>query len=211
MNDPYSVLGVDRNATDDEIKKAYRALCRKYHPDKNPGNEKAEEMFKIVQEAYQQVMNERKNGTTGQNGFGGAGSYGGYQSGYGASSGYTGSSQTNLKYQAAANYINSGHYREAINVLMGMKERDAMWYYLSACANAGIGNNYAAMEQARTAVSMDPNNPEYQRLLMALQGGGMRYQNMQSQYGRGAGMDSSACLSCCAANICLNLCCTPCC
>ncbi len=210
MNDPYSVLGVDRNATDDEIKKAYRALCRKYHPDKNPGNEKAEEMFKIVQEAYQQVMNERKNGTSSQGNFAG-GAYGGYQYGSGASSGYSGSSESNLRYQAAANYINSGHYREAINVLMSMKERDAMWYYLSACANAGIGNNYAAMEQARTAVSMDPNNPEYQRLLMALQGGGMRYQNMQSQYGRGSGSNSSACLSCCAANILLNLCCSPCC
>ena len=62
MLDPYSVLGVSRNATDEEIKKAYRKLSRKYHPDaniNNPNKDQAEEKFKEVQQAYEQIMRER--------------------------------------------------------------------------------------------------------------------------------------------------------
>ena len=62
MNDPYRVLGIERSASDDEVKKAYRQMARKYHPDKNPGNKAAEDMFKVVQEAYTQIMDERRNG-----------------------------------------------------------------------------------------------------------------------------------------------------
>ena len=62
MSDPYKVLGIERDATDEEIKKAYRSLSKKYHPDaniNNPNKDKAEEMFKLVQEAYQQIIYER--------------------------------------------------------------------------------------------------------------------------------------------------------
>ena len=65
MLDPYSVLGVTRSATDDEIKKAYRRLSRKYHPDaniNNPNKDQAEEKFKQVQQAYEQIMKEREYG-----------------------------------------------------------------------------------------------------------------------------------------------------
>ena len=63
MRDPYTVLGVSRNATEEEIKKAYKTLSRKYHPDaniNNPNKDQAEEMFKEIQQAYQQIMKERK-------------------------------------------------------------------------------------------------------------------------------------------------------
>ena len=62
MSDPYKVLGISRDASDDEVKKAYRNMSRKYHPDanvNNPHKDKAEEMFKLVQQAYQQIMRER--------------------------------------------------------------------------------------------------------------------------------------------------------
>ena len=67
MLDPYSVLGVSRDASMDEIKKAYRKLSRKYHPDaniNNPNKEQAEEMFKQVQQAYDQIVREREQGTS---------------------------------------------------------------------------------------------------------------------------------------------------
>ena len=79
MTDPYSVLGVSRDASDDEIKKAYRNLSRKYHPDaniNNPNKDQAEAKFKEVQQAYQQIMKERE--------YGSSGNYGPYsQNGYG--------------------------------------------------------------------------------------------------------------------------------
>ena len=74
MQDPYKVLGVSRDASDEEVKKAYRRLSRKYHPDaniNNPNKDKAEEMFKLVQEAYKQIMDERSGKIPG-----GSGAYG---------------------------------------------------------------------------------------------------------------------------------------
>ena len=71
MTDPYSVLGVSRDASDDEIKKAYRNLSRKYHPDaniNNPNKDQAEAKFKEVQQAYQQIMKEREYGSSGNYG-----------------------------------------------------------------------------------------------------------------------------------------------
>ena len=90
MSDPYSILGVDRNATDEEIKKAYRALSRKYHPDaniNNPHKDEAEAKFKEVQQAYQQIMDERERGYSSDSSYGNAG--GGYQE-YGPFGGFGG-------------------------------------------------------------------------------------------------------------------------
>lgn len=80
MSDPYSVLGVSSDASDDDIKKAYRKLSRKYHPDaniNNPNKAQAEEMFKQVQEAYDLIMKQREQGYRGGfEGYGPGSSYG---------------------------------------------------------------------------------------------------------------------------------------
>lgn len=81
MSDPYSILGVDRNATDEDVKRAYRKLSRQYHPDaniNNPKKDEAEAKFKEVQQAYQQIMDEREKGYTSGYGSSDGSGYGGY-------------------------------------------------------------------------------------------------------------------------------------
>jgi len=200
-NNPYEVLGISPNATDDEVKKAYRELSRKYHPDSyanNPLAELAEEKFKEVQQAYEQIMKQRQNG--GQ-------SYSGYNRG---SAGYSsqnygdaGDEQTNMQPQAARNYINARRFREALNVLAGIQNRTAMWYYYSSVANMGIGNNIVAMEHARQAANMEPNNMEYVNYANQLQFRGQRYQTTGYNYGRSSyGTGDLCCDLWCADTLC---------
>ena len=223
MTDPYSVLGVDRSATDEEIKKAYRRLSRQYHPDaniNNPHKDEAEAKFKEVQQAYQQIMDERERGSSsGDYGGGGSGSYGpfggfGGEDPFGNFGSYGGGRQQSrsgteedIHLRAAANYIRSGHYREALNVLDGIKDRGALWYFYSASANSGLGNNVTALEQAKEAVRLEPDNIQYQMLLQRLQNGGSWYQQRQSTYGYPGTFDTSCCAKLCIANLLCNLCC----
>lgn len=232
MSDPYKVLGISPNATDDEVKKAYRELSRKYHPDanvNNPNKDKAEEMFKLVQQAYDQIMNQRKNGTSNDSGYSGYGygnNGGGYTGGFGngpfggfgyggtyGSGGYSSSrrstySQDDSYYTAASNYINNHHYQEALNVLNNIQDRTAQWYFLSALANNGLGNNIMALDFAKKALAMEPNNATYQRLVQTLESGGRWYSERQYSYGGNPG--SMFCCSDPCTTLCLiNLCC-PC-
>lgn len=196
---PYDVLGVPQNASDDEIKKAYRDLTRKYHPDANVNNplaDLAEEKFKEVQEAYDLIMKERASGH-GSDGY----SYGGY--GYGGGSSSYGGTQ-DVEMQAVFNYINSRHYREALNLLDRMPNRTAMWYYASGAANAGIGNNVVAREHAAQAVNMEPNNVQFRQLLNTLDWNSQRYQN--NPFG-GYGYGNRGNTSCGTGNICCDLWC----
>lgn len=206
MLDPYQVLGIPRGASDEEIKKAYRTLSRKYHPDaniNNPNKEQAEEKFKQVQQAYDQIMKEKEQGVYG----GGYGSYGDF--GFG---GYQGrQSQGNSDYEnymrAAANYIQTRHYKEALNVLNSMQDRNALWYYYSAVANHGAGNNVAALEHAKRAADMEPGNYRYRQLVQQLEGGGMWYRGMQEPYQEYTMGGSDLCLKLCVANMICNCCC----
>ena len=190
MSDPYSILGVDRNATDEDVKRAYRKLSRQYHPDaniNNPKKDEAEAKFKEVQQAYQQIMDEREKG---------------YTSGYGS-----GMSEEDAHLNAAANYIRSGHYKEALNVLDGISQHSARWYFYSASANSGLGNNVTALEHAREAVRLEPQNMQYQMLLQQLEGGGNWYQTRQTMYGYPGTYNSSWCVKLCIANLMCNICC----
>lgn len=220
MYDPYQILGVGRGASEDDIKKAYRNLSRKYHPDanvNNPNQGEAEEKFKQIQQAYQQIMKEKTEGYSGNQSYGGN-SYGGsdpfwdafggnpFGSGYGNRQREDG---TSPYMNSAAQYLNNGYYKEALNVLLRVEaiQRNARWYFYSAWANSGLGNNVIALEHARQAVAMEPDNMEYQLLLRRFEGQGTWYQHQQTPYGQTAVNANGMCLKLCLANMLCNICC----
>ena len=226
--DPYKVLGVDENVSDADLKKAYRDLSKKWHPDANPDNPaQAEARFKEIQEAYTQIVDARARGTSAygraqQSSSGHGSSYGGGYADYGFGgfeeffnqwSQYSNErrqQEESNEMTAARNYINAGHYKEALNALSQVSEasRNARWYYYAAIASQGAGSNIDAMNFAKKAVDLDPGNAEYQNLLNRLQGGGSWYTQRGEGYG-GFGASSSTatwCLSICALNLCCNCC-----
>lgn len=230
MTDPYQVLGVSPTASDDEVKKAYRTLCKRYHPDANVGKPdaaQAEKKFMEVQQAYEEIMHRRQGGgqRAGSGYNGGAqqqrqpqyddpfasfwGAYGGNPY---SNAGYGGYGQTrqddSIEMRAAKNYIDTGHYAEALNALGSVPpgKRNARWYFLSALAQSGLHNNAQAMEYARQAASMEPGNMQYQQLLSQLQGGGSWYSQQGQEYGRRTGGMNSVCTTI----LMLNLCCACC-
>ena len=205
MGDPYRVLGLEPGASDEEVKQAYRRLAKKYHPDRNPGDAEAARKMQEVNDAYERIQHPEKNqqrsqGGSGYDPFGG---YGGY-SGYGSYSG--GGSQGADYYSAAQQYIRFGRYREALNVLQNATTRDARWYYLSAWANDGIGNQVTALEHIRKAVSMDPGNPEYLQALEEIENGGAAYRTQAGSF-RGFSMGGSPCANLCLCYLVQMFCC----
>ena len=173
IDDPYKILGVSRDASDEEIKQAYRRLAKKYHPDLNPGDAEAAKKMQQVNAAYEQIKNPDKTYTAGS-GYDPFGGFGGYRQ-----------EQTDeQRYQQAAwQYIRYGSFREALNVLNSAQRRDARWYYLSALANNGLGNQVTALEHIRRAVSMEPDNMEYIRALNEIEHGGAAYRRQAGNYG----------------------------
>lgn len=225
MTDPYQVLGISRSASDEEIKKAYRTLSRKYHPDanvNNPNKDQAEERFKQVQQAYDMIMKEKQQGTSGS--YSSGASDGGYSTGQGPFGGFSGQyyygngtyrSQSRAgspKLQAALNYIQNQCYPEALNVLndIPFAERSGQWYYYSAVANEGVGNNATAIEYIRKAVQFEPSNLEYRQFQQHLEYGGTWYTNMGSAYERPYGNYSNFCMSLLCAQALCTCCCRPC-
>ena len=185
MQDPYKVLGISPDASDDEIKQAYRRLAKQYHPDRNPGDAAAAKKMQEINAAYEQIKNPEKANP--QSGYGG---YGGYSDGYGRS----GRNDTDPYQQAAHNYIRYHKYREALNALNSSTQRNARWYYLSALANNGLGNQVTALEHIKRAVSMEPDNQEYLQALSIMENGGQAYRQQTQNY-RGFSMRSNPCLN----------------
>ena len=184
MNDPYSVLGVSPRAGDDEIKKVYRELARKYHPDNyhdNPLSDLAQEKMKEINEAYDTIMKQRSgpSGATQSQS-----TAGGWHSGY-SQAGATGA------YAEVRNAINRGDLQRAEKLLDAVSDRGAEWNFLmgSLCYRKGWLDE--ASWYFQNAVNMDPTNYEYRQALSYMSSGGSAYAGRRS-----GGMASGDCDMC---------------
>ncbi len=205
MNDPYSVLGIKPDATDEEVKQAYRTLARKYHPDNyqdNPLADLAEEKMKEINEAYEAITRMRAGGgasgaasasaDTRSRSYGGNSSYNGYQQQRGSS---------DPLYARVRSAINAGDISQAESLLAQSPRQDAEWYFLQGSIAYRKGWLDEAMADYQRAVSMEPGNVEYRRAYNMMQQGGNAYRS--DGYSSG-GMDA---MDCCTAMMCLNCLC----
>lgn len=187
MRDPYEVLGVSRTASEDEIKSAYRALARRYHPDRyandEAGAKAAEEKMKEINEAYDAILHNRAGG--------------------GSSTGFA----------EIRTMINSGRFAEAELALdrMPPTAQNAEWHYLKALLLARRGWQNDALREIETACMMDPSNAEYARARDALRG---RFAGFGAPYGGSRQNDpryntTGGCSTCdmCTGLMCMDCCC----
>lgn len=189
MKDPYEVLGIDKGATQDEIKKAYRKLAKKYHPDNyanNPLSDLAEEKFKEINEAYEALCgqgsaNYNSSGGWGKSNSSGAGNF-----------------------AQVRNLINLNRVDEAEHLLDAMQNSSAEWFYLKGLICLKRGWHMQGLSFIRQAVSLEPSNFEYRNALNNLQNQGNMYRAQGYNMGRS---DADSACNCCSNLICADCCC----
>ena len=173
MRDPYEVLGVPRGASDEEVKKAYRDLARKYHPDNyvnNPLADLAQEKMKEINEAYDTITKARESGGSAQ------AQYAGYSSGR--------SGHSSGPYKDARDAISAGDLNRAEMILGSITDRGAEWNFLMGCIAYRRGWMDNASRYFRTASAMEPGNMEYRQALLNIQTMGRQpYQNTAATQG----------------------------
>ncbi len=201
MRDPYEVLGISPDASDDEIKRAYRELARKYHPDNyqnNPLSDLAEEKMKEINEAYDAITKGRTGGGSAQ---------GGYGYGYGGGSAYQQQQQRQGGgaglFSQARSAIQRNDLEGAEQLLQGAPSRNGEWYFLMGSIAYRRGWLDEARQNYQIAVQMDPGNMEYRQAFNMMQRGGYGYQ---------PDMVGTQCdgLDCCTTMMCMNCLCGGC-
>ena len=206
MTDPYSVLGVSPSASDDEIKKAYRELARKYHPDNyhdNPLADLAQEKMKEINEAYDTITKSRAGGgnagrTAGNN------AYGGYnRQSYANQQQYTNYSGGSAEFAQVRAALNNGDISRAEQLLNMSPVRNAEWNYLMGTVYYQKGWLDQARNYYQRAVQMEPHNMVYQNALSYMARGGYAYRPA-AYTTSGCGVDTC---DICTALMCMNMCC----
>ena len=200
MNDPYQILGVPETASDEEVKRAYRELARKYHPDNyhdNPLADLAQEKMKDINAAYEQITKMRSGAKSGGYSSAGSsgsyGSYGGYQQQYSSQS----SSGSSVLQQVRI-AINTGNISRAEALLANYSDHNAEWNFLRGAVCYRRGWMDEAKRYYQTACQMDPGNAEYRQALEFMERG------TESAY-RPGGQPFGT--EVCGGNLCLPLCC----
>lgn len=138
--DPYQILGITPEASDEEVSAAYRHLAKRWHPDVNPGDPYASRKMAAVNNAYEEIQKRRENGGTGN----------------------PGTDPDEL--------IREGRWEEALAALQGQARRDARWHFRMALVFLRLGNPAVAREYAEAAARMDPTDPDIGRLRDSLWG-----------------------------------------
>ncbi|MFO7611099.1 MAG: DnaJ domain-containing protein [Clostridia bacterium] len=185
QKNPYEVLGVRETASEEEIKKSYRELVKKYHPDKftdNPLKDLADEKLREINHAYDTVMSGR----------GKAGN--GYERSYESSD-----------FNVVRDFINKRDFRSAERILRESSNKNAEWHYLRGIVYMNMGWYDQALSYVEKAVSMDPANQEYINVLNQLRKRPGSYRT--NVYNRGYGSSGDELCRICSCLACTDCCC----
>lgn len=197
---PYEVLGISENASDEEIKRAYKELVKKYHPDKyqnNPLSDLAEEKLQEVNEAYD-MLTKKNSSSSYDYGYGYSGNTGG---------GNTGGNGSRPDYMQVRRLIDANRLGEAEKILNGTRDRSAEWFFLAGMVSYKKGWYDDARNKLQTAAEMDPGNVEYSQAYGRIINMGGQFRNQA--YGRGYNSQGNDDLCCQALQcyICADCCC----
>lgn len=180
MRDPYQVLGISPTATNEEVRNAYRALAKKYHPDNyvdSPLAQMAEERMKEINEAYDEILRQRtaSSNNTSSNNTNSSNSY------------YTNNDPV---YAQVRSLINKGDYKTAENMLneISQIERGGEWFFLKGCILVHKGYYFDALRYLDRACELDPGNREYATLRDNLRVQSNQYSSATSRVDGGCSM-----------------------
>ncbi len=193
MTDPYEILGVTKDASEEEINIAYRKLVKQYHPDRYVGNPLADlaaQKIAEINEAYDFIMDEKKKKTSGGTNYSGTS--------------YNNQQGANSQYNEIRKLINEGNLDRAQILLNNITVRDAEWHFLQGMILKNKGWYDMAYQHLSRAAALDPSNAEYRAARDGLDFSGYQYRTM------GGSANQADCCNMCQGLICADCCCEMC-